>query len=163
MTMTDEEEYDKVIELAGVLGRHIRESPDKDDNKDTFLSSCVPPGSERLFPQSHLTRFPFPASDRDSNRLVGGVQYSKESQTIVVIMLHPGYFAYLPAAQRHLYPVYLLQQELYYMARDEVLTSNSSPDEIVKGKSLQSSRLVDRVVHRRTVGILHSYSQQMER
>jgi hypothetical protein len=99
----------------------------------------------------------------NSDRLVGGVQYSKESQTIVVIMLHPGYFAYLPAAQRHLYPVYLLQQELYYMAREEVLTSNSSPNEIAKGKSPQTSRLVDRVVHRRTVGILHSYLRQMER
>ena len=37
--------------------------------------------------------------------------------TKVVTMVHPGYFAYLPAAQRHLYPVYLLQQELYHLAR----------------------------------------------
>ena len=61
-------------------------------------------------------------------------------QSVVITMLHPGYFAYNPSFQRLLYPVYLCQVALYNMARalafsgpgcceelrDEIIVSNIS-------------------------------------
>jgi hypothetical protein len=60
------------------------------------------------------------SSDESATWLLrlGGVKITGPS--LVVSMLDPGYFAYLPAAQRLLFPVYILQSELWHLTETVV-------------------------------------------
>ena len=75
-----------------------------------------------------------PSSDESATWLLrlGGVKITGPS--LVVSMLDPGYFAYLPAAQRLLFPVYILQSELLHLTETVVgaLAPSTSIEDILE-------------------------------